>query len=64
MKDGAAADVGRGAADMMTEADARGEAAAATHDDDDDDSDDDDDDVDDDDDAAVAATAKGRSCMS
>jgi len=58
LKDGAAADVGRGAADMMSKADARGEAAAATptHDDGDDDDDDDDD--------AAAATAKGRSCMS
>ena len=59
MKDGAAADVGRGAVDMMSKADAREKAAAATHDDDDDD---DDDGNDDDDDAA--ATAKGRSCMS
>ena len=53
MKDGGAADVGRGAADMMSKPDARGEAAAATHDDDDDGKDD-----------AAAATAKGRSCMS
>ena len=52
MKDGAAADVGRGAADMMSEADARGEATVATHDDNDDDGD------------AAAQTAKGRSCMS